>query len=47
MPFGIILLPFREFATAECVSLSSRVTRGESSIRLTPPGESSIRLTPV
>lgn len=47
VPFGTILLPFREFATAECVSLSSRVTRGESSIRLTPPGESSIRLTPV
>ena len=33
---GTILLPFREFASAECVSLSSRVTRGESSIRLTP-----------
>ena len=31
-----ILLLFREFASAECVSLSSRVTRGESSIRLTP-----------
>ena len=31
VPFGTILLPFREFASAECVSLSSRVTRGESS----------------
>ena len=47
VPLGTILLPFREFASAECVSLSSRVTRGESSIRLTPPGESSIRLTPI
>ena len=45
VPFGTILLPLRE--SAECVSLSSRVTRGESSIRLTPPGKSSIRLTPL
>ena len=35
---------FREFATAECVNLSSRVTRGESIIRFTPPGISIIRL---
>ena len=42
-----ILLLFREFASAECVSLSSRVTRRESSIRLTLPGESSIQLAPV
>ena len=46
MPNGTILLGFREFASAECVSLSTRVTRVNQhpvDFRYVPPNRCSKR----